>query len=85
MRGPVAHNPDGVEALCRTIEGQNLPRPIHALVSILGEKAWPEMLVECLANGPSLFAKFADNRAPLTHRSHSRAVHPAILAGVNLQ
>ncbi len=42
----VAHNPDGIAALCRAIEAQAPPRPIHALVSILGEKAWPEMLVQ---------------------------------------
>jgi dihydrofolate synthase / folylpolyglutamate synthase len=41
----VAHNPDGIAALCRTIEATAPPRPLHALVSILGEKAWPEMLV----------------------------------------
>lgn len=41
----VAHNPDGIAALCRSIEELAPPRPIHALVSILGEKAWPEMLV----------------------------------------
>jgi len=41
----VAHNPDGIAALCRTIEEVDPPRPLHALVSILGEKAWPEMLV----------------------------------------
>ena len=42
----VAHNPDGVAALCRAIEELAPPRPIHALVSILGDKAWPEMLVQ---------------------------------------
>lgn len=41
----VAHNPDGIAALCRTIEEVGPARPLHALVSILGEKAWPEMLV----------------------------------------
>jgi len=41
----VAHNPDGIAALCRSLEALALERPIHALVSILGEKAWPEMLV----------------------------------------
>jgi dihydrofolate synthase/folylpolyglutamate synthase len=41
----VAHNPDGMRALVRAIETANLPRPIHALVSILGDKAWQEMLV----------------------------------------
>ena len=41
----VAHNPDGIAALCRAVVDLALPRPLHALVSILGEKAWPEMLV----------------------------------------
>lgn len=42
----VAHNPDGMAALCRAIEELAPERPIHALVSILGDKAWPEMLVQ---------------------------------------
>jgi dihydrofolate synthase/folylpolyglutamate synthase len=42
----VAHNPDGVASLCRAIEQQPPRRPLHALVSILGDKAWPEMLVQ---------------------------------------
>ena len=41
----VAHNPDGIEALCAALGELDLPRPIHALVSILGEKAWADMLV----------------------------------------
>ena len=41
----VAHNPDGIEALCGAMRELDLPRPIHALVSILGEKAWADMLV----------------------------------------
>ena len=41
----VAHNPDGMRALVRAIDHTSLPRPIHALVSILGDKEWPEMLV----------------------------------------
>ena len=42
----VAHNPDGIRALTRAIEVIKPPRPLHALVSILGDKEWPEMLVE---------------------------------------
>jgi dihydrofolate synthase/folylpolyglutamate synthase len=42
----VAHNPDGVAALTRAILELAPPRPVHALVSILGDKAWPEMLVQ---------------------------------------
>jgi len=41
----VAHNPDGIRALVAALASADLPRPIHALVSILGDKAWPEMLV----------------------------------------
>jgi dihydrofolate synthase/folylpolyglutamate synthase len=41
----VAHNPDGMRALEEAIEAAGVPRPIHALVSILGDKSWPEMLV----------------------------------------
>lgn len=41
----VAHNADGVRALVKAIADQGFPRPIHALVSILGDKDWPEMLV----------------------------------------
>lgn len=42
----VAHNPDSMHALTAALDEAALPRPIHALVSILGDKAWPEMLVE---------------------------------------
>jgi dihydrofolate synthase/folylpolyglutamate synthase len=42
----VAHNPDGVSALCRALDELDVPRPIHALVSILGDKAWADMLVQ---------------------------------------
>ncbi len=41
----VAHNPDGMAALREALEVTSVPRPVHALVSILGDKAWPEMLV----------------------------------------
>lgn len=41
----VAHNPDGVRALVRALGELDIPRPIHALVSILSDKDWPEMLV----------------------------------------
>jgi dihydrofolate synthase / folylpolyglutamate synthase len=41
----VAHNPDGIRALVRAIETLRPPRPLHALVSILGDKEWPDMLV----------------------------------------
>ena len=41
----VAHNPDGVRALVAAVTDLDPPGPIHALVSILGDKEWAEMLV----------------------------------------
>ena len=42
----VAHNPDGMRSLVKAIGSLRPPRPVHALVSILGDKEWPEMLVQ---------------------------------------
>ena len=42
----VAHNPDGMRSLVKAIATMRPPRPVHALVSILGDKEWPEMLVQ---------------------------------------
>jgi dihydrofolate synthase/folylpolyglutamate synthase len=42
----VAHNPDGMRALVTALSESRFPRPIHALVSILGDKEWAPMLVE---------------------------------------
>jgi dihydrofolate synthase/folylpolyglutamate synthase len=42
----VAHNPDGIRALVRALEAEPPPRPLHGLVSILGDKEWPGMLVQ---------------------------------------
>lgn len=42
----VAHNPDGMRALVAALSADPPPGPVHALVSILGDKAWPEMLVQ---------------------------------------
>jgi dihydrofolate synthase/folylpolyglutamate synthase len=42
----VAHNPDGIRALLAALDAVPQPRPIHGLVSILGDKEWPEMLVQ---------------------------------------
>ncbi len=40
----VAHNPDGVRTLVAALGSVSRPRPVHALVSILGDKDWPAML-----------------------------------------
>ena len=42
----VAHNPDGMRALVTALEAMRPARPVHALVSILGDKEWPGMLVQ---------------------------------------
>jgi len=42
----VAHNPDGMRSLVTALTVMRPPRPVHALVSILGDKEWPEMLVQ---------------------------------------
>ena len=42
----VAHNPDGMRSLVAALEATRPIRPLHALVSILGDKEWPEMLVQ---------------------------------------
>jgi len=41
----VAHNPDGVTALVAALSASPPPAPLHAVVSILGDKPWAEMLV----------------------------------------
>jgi len=41
----VAHNPDGMEALVAALTAEPPEAPVHALVSILGDKAWAPMLV----------------------------------------
>jgi dihydrofolate synthase / folylpolyglutamate synthase len=42
----VAHNPDGMRALVTALAVLRPTRPLHALVSILGDKDWPDMLVQ---------------------------------------
>jgi dihydrofolate synthase/folylpolyglutamate synthase len=42
----VAHNPDGMRSLVTALAVMRPKRPLHALVSILGDKEWPEMLVQ---------------------------------------
>jgi dihydrofolate synthase/folylpolyglutamate synthase len=40
----VAHNPDGVRALLSALQAVPPPRPLVAVVSVLRDKRWPEML-----------------------------------------
>ena len=41
----VAHNPDGMRALVAALARSGRPARCTRLVSILGDKEWPEMLV----------------------------------------
>jgi dihydrofolate synthase/folylpolyglutamate synthase len=40
----VAHNPDGMAVLCDTLRAERPPRPLHALVCVLGDKDAGAML-----------------------------------------
>ncbi|MBE0594466.1 MAG: bifunctional folylpolyglutamate synthase/dihydrofolate synthase [Gemmatimonadales bacterium] len=40
----VAHNPSGIDALVAACEAEPLPRPMHALAGVLGDKDWRAML-----------------------------------------
>jgi dihydrofolate synthase/folylpolyglutamate synthase len=40
----VAHNPDGMHALVAAIRAGDVPRPLWAVVAVLRDKAWREML-----------------------------------------
>ncbi|MDX2207152.1 MAG: Mur ligase family protein [Gemmatimonadales bacterium] len=42
----VAHNPDGMAALVAALQAEPPRGPVHALVSILADKPWPDMLVQ---------------------------------------
>ncbi len=61
----VAHNPDGMRALVAALRNAPPPGPVHAIVSILGDKEWPEMLVqldEVIDRGILTVAPTADTR-----------------------
>ena len=61
----VAHNPDGMRALVVAMQRTPPPGPIHGIVSILGDKEWPEMLVqldEVIDLGVLTVAPSADTR-----------------------
>ncbi len=50
----VAHNPAGVEALVSALPSLALPRPLAALVGILGDKEWGRMLPPLAAASDAL-------------------------------
>ena len=75
----VAHNPDGMRSLVSALAVMRPPRPLHALVSILGDKEWPDMLVQLDQADARIALDQADpprrvrGRAPVPHdHDHAR-------------
>jgi dihydrofolate synthase/folylpolyglutamate synthase len=50
----IAHNPAGIDALADTLDRIRLPRPLVALVGILGDKDWRAMLPPLLQRVDSM-------------------------------
>jgi dihydrofolate synthase/folylpolyglutamate synthase len=73
----VAHNTAGIHSLVDTLDRLELPRPLVALVGVLGDKDWPSML-------PPLFSRVdlavltQPPSAPLERRWDPRAVGEAV-------
>ncbi len=51
----VAHNPAGIAVLLSALAAEPPPRPVHALVGILRDKAWPEMLAPLAAGADRMW------------------------------
>lgn len=69
----VAHNPDGSAVTALTLSGMGLPRPVVALVSILGDKDWRGML-SALAGAVDHFVLTDTPTAPESRSWDSREV-----------
>jgi dihydrofolate synthase/folylpolyglutamate synthase len=60
----VAHNRSGVRALVDQIRNAELPRPIHALVGMVGDKDWETVLPLLRAEVDSLWLTVAPSMPP---------------------
>lgn len=60
----VAHNPAGIEALLQALDALRLPRPRVAVVSVLADKPWREMLAALRAATDGLVATAAPSAPP---------------------
>jgi dihydrofolate synthase/folylpolyglutamate synthase len=74
----VAHNPAGIAVLLKALAQNQPPRPVHALVGILRDKAWPEMLA-ALAEGVDRMWLTAPPSAPAERSWDLKAVE-AVMA-----
>jgi dihydrofolate synthase/folylpolyglutamate synthase len=63
----VAHNADGAAVLARTLRAVSPPRPVAALLSVLGDKDWRLMMVELA----SVVDCFVLTRAPTAPASRA--------------
>ncbi len=78
----VAHNPAGVEAVATALPGLDLPRPMIAVVGILGDKDWSRML-PALADAVQEMILTEPPTAPPERRWKPEQVlaqHPALAA-----
>ena len=80
----VAHNPAGVEALVATLDALPLPRPLVVVASILGDKAWDEMLPPLLERADAAVLTVAHS-APASRRWDPEAAAGRVNAGTPLR
>jgi dihydrofolate synthase/folylpolyglutamate synthase len=73
----VAHNPEGVAALYRTLDAVAPPRPLVLLTAILSDKDWRAMLPPLAARADAVVLTIADS-APDNRRWDPEAVAAAI-------
>jgi dihydrofolate synthase/folylpolyglutamate synthase len=68
VRGPwifdVAHNPDGMRVLVEALRGQDVPRPLCAVVGIRNDKEWRAMLDQLVGEVDRLVLTVAPSVPP---------------------
>ncbi|HET7040023.1 MAG TPA: Mur ligase family protein [Gemmatimonadales bacterium] len=87
-RGPwlfdVAHNPDAVDVLLASLAAHPPPRPLHAVVGILGDKDWRAMLAALLGAVDALWVTDPPT-APPARRWDLEAVRSAFAGTVRVE
>ncbi len=76
----VAHNPAAMEALARTLASLELPGPLAAVIAILGDKPWREMLSPILASAERSIFTVAPS-APIDRRWDPHRVAASVSGG----
>jgi dihydrofolate synthase / folylpolyglutamate synthase len=80
----VAHNTAGIHSLVDTLDRLELPRPLVALVGVLGDKDWPSMLPP-LFSRTDLAVLTQPPTAPPERRWDPRAVGAAVAGAGRLE